>query len=265
MRGAFWLGDKKLPPRSVFGSWFHTEVFWTMRTYTVCAIALVLSCSALMTASGAEDSENEIRPYVSGIVGSSFATLASGGTNTAAAAPTANSGSMNGDLFTAGGAIGLAIDRSHGQLRLEVEGRGRDAMTGTTPSVVNPFAYDVAAKDGWSVTTNLWRDLFLDDHWGLYAGGGIGGGGYRLSVADNVVSAYEHVGGFAWQAGGGVTWRMADRVTLDLGYRWFAIDTLSSPLALSDGTPAGNYTSTFGASELLLSVRIYEPFRRAWR
>jgi opacity protein-like surface antigen len=70
------------------------------------------------------------------------------------------------------------------------------------------------------------------------------------------------VGGFAWQAGGGVIWEVTDRMTLDLGYRWFAIDTLSTPLALSDGAPAGAYTSAFGASELLLTVRVYEPFRR---
>jgi hypothetical protein len=37
---------------------------------------------------------------------------------------------------------------------------------------------------------------------------------------------------------------------------------LSTPLALSDGAPAGVYTSAFGASELLLTVRVYEPFRR---
>lgn len=89
------------------------------------------------------------------------------------------------------------------------------------------------------------------------------GGGYRMTVNDELSSGYGHVGSFAWQAGGCVTWRLPDRVTLDLGYRWFAINTLSTSPAPSDETPAGNYTSTFGASELLLSVRIYEPFRRA--
>lgn len=236
-----------------------------MRTFTIRATSLVACFLAATIVHGAEAFDAGPRPYISGIVGASFASLSSGGTNTAGLAPTANTGSINEDLFTAGGAIGLAIDRTNGMLRVEVEGRGRDAMAGTTPSIANPFTYDVAAKDGWSVTTNLWRDLFLDDHWGVYAGGGLGGGGYRLSVDDNVSSGYGHIGGFAWQAGGGVTWRMADRMTLDLGYRWFAIDTLSNPLALTNGTPSGDYASTFGASELLLSVRIYEPFRRAWR
>lgn len=236
-----------------------------MRSYTACALALVACCPAIRTTAAFEAFDSGPRPYVSGIVGGSFASLSSGGVNTAGIAPAANVGTMTDDLFTAGGALGLAIDRDRGLLRAEVEGRGREAMVGETPSVVSPFAYDVTAADGWSVTANLWRDLFFNDHWGVYAGGGLGGGGYRLTVNDDVTSAYGHVGGFAWQAGGGVTWRLADRVTLDLGYRWFAIDTLSAPLALPDGTPAGNYSSTFGASELLLSVRIYEPFRRVWR
>lgn len=236
-----------------------------MRTFTACALTLVACCSIIQSAAASEWFESGARPYVSGIVGGSFASLSSGGVNSAGIAPTANAGTMTDDLFTAGGALGLAIDRDHGLLRVEVEGRGREAMVGETPSVVSPFAYDLRAADGWSVTANLWRDLFINDHWGVYVGGGLGGGGYRLTVDDDVSSGYGNISGFAWQAGCGVTWRLADRVTLDLGYRWFAIDTLSTPLALSDGTPAGNYTSAFGANELLLSVRIYEPFRRLWR
>jgi opacity protein-like surface antigen len=166
------------------------------------------------------------------------------------------------DLFTAGGALGVALDRDNGQLRLEVEGRGREAFLGTTGSVFDPFQYDVEASDGWSVTAHAWRDYFLGERWGAYVGGGLGGGGYRLFVSDDVATGSGPVGGFAWQAGGGVIWEVTDRMTLDVGYRWFAIDMLSTPLALSDGAPAGAYTSAFGASELLLTVRVYEPFRR---
>lgn len=202
------------------------------------------------------------RPYASGIVGGSFASLASGGINTGGGIPTPNTGVATDNLFTAGGALGAAVDRENGLLRLEVEGRGRDAFLGQTGSVFDPFQYDVAAKDGWSVTANAWRDVMLRERFGLYAGGGIGGGGYRLLAADNVATASGPVGGFAWQAGGGLIWEVTDRMTLDLGYRWFAIDTLSAPLALTDGTPTGNFTSSFGASELLLTVRVYEPFRR---
>jgi opacity protein-like surface antigen len=151
-------------------------------------------------------------------------------------------------------------------LRLEVEGRGRDALSGQTNSFEPPtptFFYSVRAADGWSVMANAWRDWYLTDRLGLYGGGGIGAGGYRLTVNDTVVSGYGHVGGFAWQVGTGTTYRITDRTTIDLGYRFF--DTVSDSLPLTDGTPgggpAGSYLSNFYASELLLSLRIYEPFR----
>lgn len=203
------------------------------------------------------------RFYIAGIIGASFATLQSGGTNTAGDFP--NTGRASANLLTAGGALGTAIDREAGLLRLEVEGRGRDLLTGQTNSFEPPtptFFYSVRAADGWSVMANAWREWYLNDRLGFYGGGGIGAGGYRLTVDDGVVSGYGHVGGFAWQAGTGTTLRLTQRTTLDLGYRFF--DTVSDGLPLTiSGAPVsgGNYQSNFYASELLLSVRIYEPFR----
>lgn len=203
------------------------------------------------------------RFYISGIIGASFATLQSGGVNTAGDFP--NTGRAAANLLTAGGALGTAIDREAGLLRLEVEGRGRDMLTGRTNSFQPPtptYFYSVRAADGWSVMANAWRDWYLNDRLGFYGGGGIGAGGYRLTVDDGVVSGYGHVGGFAWQAGTGTTLRLTQRTTLDLGYRFF--DTVSDGLPLTTtGAPvsAGTYQSNFYSSELLLSVRIYEPFR----
>ncbi len=204
------------------------------------------------------------RFYITGIIGASFGALQSGGINTEGNFP--NTGRATDSLLTAGFAGGMAFDRDNGLLRLEVEGRGRDALSGTTNSFEPPtpsYFYSVRAADGWSVMTNAWRDWYLTDRLGFYGGGGIGAGGYRLSVNDSVVSGYGHVGGFAWQAGTGTTFQLTRRTTLDLGYRFF--DTVSDPLPLtangSGGLPAGSYVSNFYASELLLSIRIYEPFR----
>ena len=218
------------------------------------------------------------RFYVSGIVGTSFATLTSGGDQNFVT-PSGddrlypNTGTVDRSLFTAGGAIGVAFDRQAGLLRAEIEGRGRDALTGTTanlrPDGLVYGGYAVEAVDGWSAMANLWRDVFLTESIGVYAGGGSGGGGYSVHVVNPGVAAdpdgagSSGVGNFAWQAGGGVTWAASDRVTLDLGYRFFAIGRGSSSLFTDPtGTYVGEYTSAFTASELLLSVRIYEPFRR---
>ena len=204
------------------------------------------------------------RFYVTGIIGASFGTLQSGGVNTEGNFP--NTGRATDSLLTAGGAVGMAFDRANGLLRLEVEGRGRDALQGITNSFEPPtpsYFYSVRATDGWSVMTNAWRDWYLTERLGFYGGGGIGAGGYRLTVNDTVVSGYGHVGGFAWQAGTGTTYQLTEWTTIDLGYRFF--DTVSDSLPLtvigSGGAPAGSYVSNFYASELLLSVRIYEPFR----
>ena len=204
------------------------------------------------------------RFYITGIIGASFGTLQVGGVNTGGGFP--NTGRITDSLLTAGGAVGTAFDRSNGLLRLEVEGRGRDALSGLTDSYLPPtptYFYSVRATDGWSVMANAWRDWSFTDRLGFYGGGGIGAGGYRLSVNDTAVSGYGHMGGFAWQAGTGTTYRVTERTTIDLGYRFF--DTVSDSLPLtiigSGGLPAGSYVSNFYASELLLSVRIYEPFR----
>lgn len=211
-----------------------------------------------------DDDHPARRFYITGIIGASFGTLQSGGTNTAGDFP--NTGRANDSLLTAGGAVGTAFDRASGLLRLEIEGRGRDALSGLTNSFEPPtpsYFYSVRAADGWSVMANAWRDWYLTERLGFYGGGGIGAGGYRLTVNDTIVSGYGHVGGFAWQAGTGTTYRITERTTLDLGYRFF--DTVSDSLPLtaigSGGFPAGGYVSNFYASELLLSVRIYEPFR----
>ena len=213
---------------------------------------------------GLGDDHPSRRFYISGILGASFGTLQSGGLNSAGGFP--NTGRATDSLLTAGGAGGVAIDRAGGLLRLEVEGRGRDALSGLTNSFAPPvpdYFYSVRAVDGWSVMANAWRDWHLTDRLGFYGGGGIGAGGYRLTVDDGVVSGYGQVGGFAWQAGTGTTYRLSERTTIDLGYRFF--DTVSDALPLtlngSGGMPAGSYVSNFYASELLLSVRIYEPFR----
>lgn len=198
--------------------------------------------------------------YVSGIVGGSFLAVASGGANTLA--PADNFGTATGGVFTGGGALGLEMPLQSGAWRAEIEGRQRARLAGQTSFIGDPFVYDVHAADGWSVTANLWRDVAITERTDVYLGGGIGGGGYRLTVDDQVYAAgYSRVADFAWQAGGGLIWHPSDRIAIDLGYRFFAVGAGSTPLTDSlSGGPAGVYTSSLSASELVLTFRISEPF-----
>ena len=222
------------------------------------------------------------RFYVAGIVGASFATLTNGGSFEAfpgnVFSPT---GSVNNALITGGGAIGLAFARPSGQLRMELEGRDRGQMSGpTTLAISGDTLLDrpatTAASGVWSFSTNFWRDYDVTDIFGLYGGGGIGIGGYQYQTAstqpDLVVTGANTINSFVWQVGAGVTYRMSARVTFDVGYRFFSIGNGSTPLltsgSIEGGAPylfLGNSISAFTASELLLSVRIYEPFRGLMR
>ncbi len=218
------------------------------------------------------------RFYVAGIVGASFATLTNGGSfESIPGSVFSPTGSVNDTLFTGGGAVGMVFAKSSGQLRMELEGRDRGAMSGpTTLNVSGGTILDrpmtTTASGVWSFMTNFWRDYDLTSNLGLYAGGGIGIGGYQYQTRsldpDLVVSGANTINSFAWQAGTGVTYQVSSRVTFDVGYRFFSIGDGSTPLLSSGSTGGGppyfffgNSVSSFTASELLLSVRIYEPFR----
>lgn len=133
------------------------------------------------------------------------------------------------------------------------------------------YPLSVTAVDGWSAMTNFWRDYFLTDRLGVYAGGGFGVGGYRYTMQgaefEEPIGGSSVVNTFAWQVGTGITYQINDRITFDTGYRFFAMTPGSTPLNVAYGDyvqPLGSYTSAFSASELLFSIRIYEPFRN-WR
>ena len=114
--------------------------------------------------------------------------------------------------------------------------------------------------NNWSVITNAWRDFMITDRFGVYGGGGIGGGGYKLgetAVNDpTYVFSTRADGAFAWQAGGGLLWQVSDRLTFDVGYRYFQINVLRQEAFI--------LPNQFSASELMFSLRLYEPFRN-WR
>lgn len=187
------------------------------------------------------------RFYLSGMIGPSFANVTSPSDATFASSDT---------LFNAGGALGVAFEREHGRLRFEVEGMGRSTYDAPFTSPLRPDA-DTVLTNNWSVMQNVWRDLMITDRFGVYGGGGIGAGGYVLGETLGGVTDYATpAANFAWQAGGGLLWQLTDRLTFDVGYRYFHINTITQADYVAP--------NQFAASELMFSLRLYEPFRN-WR
>lgn len=154
-------------------------------------------------------------------------------------------------VFSAGAAAGVALDRRNGYLRLELEGMWRDDGIAIADNGGTPVR--LAANNGWSVMQNVWRDFLITDRFGVYGGGGLGGGGYTLAVDD---AAQRLDATFAWQFGGGLIYEISDRLTFDVGYRYFQIDDVTNTFAI------GDVVSRYGASELMFTLRLYDPLRR---
>lgn len=168
--------------------------------------------------------------------------------------------------LTAGGAMGMALERSNGRLRLEVEGRYRDLIEQTylgfnenfSPRDPNPVGVMQARTyGGWSALANVWRDFELTERIDVYGGGGIGGAGFmadlrRIDVTRPDPGVVRSLTGYAWQVGAGAIWNVNERVALDASYRIFSVGWTLTREDISYG---------FLRSEILLSLRIYEPFR----
>ena len=239
------------------------QVFKQCRLVGLCVLSL-LGLTAMNSVQAANECDSFLsccdtggncrQFYLGGIVGADFATLDKIPPDTTI---------PNQSIFTAGGTVGMRLMRNNGALRFEFEGRGRDQLEETR----NLLGINATwrATDNWSAMVNVWRDYKPFESLGLYAGGGIGIGGYRWNLTTDQpildISGNDRVSNFAWQAGGGLFYEISKRATIDLGYRFFSIS--ESTIEYNAFGPLSSPTN-FAASELLLTVRIYEPFRR-WR
>jgi len=198
--------------------------------------------------------------YLVGIIGPSFGTL----TNETLPAVTES-------LFTAGGAVGVDLNPAAAGWRFDFEARYRDPLGET--ATLGGLPVSVRAEQLWSTLVNAYRDIELTERLDLYLTAGIGAGGYQSSYAGssaifNVeVAGNRGLTGFAWQAGTGIAWELTERVTFDIGYRFFeTAGGTTTVTATQSGTVLSttDIASAFSASEVLFSLRIYEPFR-SWR
>ena len=191
------------------------------------------------------------RFYITGLWGPSAATVDRVGPNAFNTSAT---------IFTAGIAGGVSLERERGRLRLETEWLQRDFyrkdLAGFIPE-------NIVATENWSVLANVWRDFMITERVGCYGGGGIGGGGLTQGAGDPVPDPdFTYTSSaFAWQAGGGLLYEVTDQVTFDVSYRWYQVNGLTG--TGPNGFPQD--TVRYGASQIMFSLRMFEPLRSLLR
>ena len=223
--------------------------------------SIIDACDVPIENVGYSNSRNCRRFYITGLWGVSAATLDDLGPSVGVGPPDRNT---SANIFTAGIAGGVSLERERGRLRLEAEWLQRDFYRGNIPNPFGPQTVSIVATENWSVLANVWRDFMITERVGCYGGGGIGGGGLTLGEGDPAPfpgSTYTS-SAFAWQAGGGLIYEVTDQVTFDVSYRWYQVNGLSSPPRIIPG-PTLDYR--YGASQVMFSLRMFEPLRSLLR
>jgi len=128
--------------------------------------------------------------------------------------------------FDSGLDVNGAIGAAFGQARIEVEVayRTNDIDNFEVLGIDVPGGGDVSALSG---LVNAFYDIKTESAFTPYVGGGLGVAIVEIddmSVVGIPVSGSEDDTVFAYQLGGGIGYAINDKLTVDLGYRYFATD-----------------------------------------
>jgi len=221
------------------------------------AALAVASASPILAAGQANDqAENEATKfYVTGLVGGSFATLDTGGATTAPPASIAGNDSDSSPF--GGAAAGAIFDLGALDLRLELEGTGGRSFSLATPG---PYATRASL---WTLQGNFWFDyplshLFPDApivrNLAPFAGGGLGVRQTTLDTTGGALAGSTRETGLAWQGGGGLAYRVSERVVFEARYQYADLGGAEIPL-FDAGAPAGSMEVDLGSHEVVGGVR----------
>ncbi len=217
--------------------------------------SIIDACDAPIENVSCSTKQNCRRFYITGLWGVSAATLDN-------VTPGLGAFNTSANIFTAGIAGGISLERERGRLRLEAEWLQRDFYRDSIPDPLGGLNNPIVATENWSVLANVWRDFMITERIGCYGGGGIGGGGLTLEIGDprNFPPAYTS-SAFAWQAGGGLIYEVTDQVTFDVSYRWYQVNGLTG----DDFFGGSNDAVRYGSSQVMFSLRMFEPLRSLLR
>jgi opacity protein-like surface antigen len=190
----------------------------------------------------------------------------------------ANRGDDSDSAWVLGGAFGYAVafnemapldwdwPLADWTVRFELEAKGG----GDTEYITQGLDPYISTVSTWQLMNNFWLDVPLDApvRWALgrvpwlapltfQAGAGIGLSSTEIETTNNTFSGSTDGYGFAWQAGAGFGYRLTDRVTLGLGYRY--LDLGNHSFQLGSGSfpdPLGTMEVDLVSHELNFGIRV---------
>jgi hypothetical protein len=124
--------------------------------------------------------------------------------------------------------------------------------------------------DSWSLLQNVWLDIPVRGgfEWAFgripilepvttYLGAGIGLAATEISTTNNVFKGSDEVYDFSWQVGAGFGYRLTDRVSIALGYRYTDLGSFGFALKNPPATePVGNFAMDLSTHELNFGLRV---------
>jgi opacity protein-like surface antigen len=190
----------------------------------------------------------------------------------------ANRGDDSDSAWVLGGAFGYAVPFNEmapldwdwpladWTVRFELEAKGG----GDTEYITQGLDPYISTVSTWQVMNNAWLDVPLDAplRWALgrvpwlepltfQAGAGLGLGFTEIETNNNTFSGSSDDLHFVWQAGMGLGYRLTDRVTLALGYRYLDLGDHSFPLGSgSFPDPLGTMEVDLVSHELSFGIRV---------
>ena len=218
-------------------------------------ITSVLFYSSVVLAS------DDLRFYVEGEVGGSFADFDSGGWQSYD--NFANTGDDSDEALITGVHFGSKIFE---YLRADIGFSHRgdfDFKTNSYPLPTSPFFYKTKIEDIYTLMFSIYFEPVHYKKFIPYIGAGVGSTWAKISTNDTGAWGSRDKAIFSWQAEAGLQYDLTQRVALKLGYRYIDVGNLEVHLRGVDVdwrgnesvVSAGKYRGELTANEVIFGIR----------
>jgi len=197
---------------------------------------------------------DNVKFYLEGETGASFAQFDSGGHNTIG--PHDNTGHDSDTTVVPGVHFGAGL---FSFLRADLGFNYRGNLDFTTNSFQPPtptFFYKTKIDHTYTLMASLYFEPIHLKKWTPYIGAGVGSAWVEDKTNDTVVQGSSKETNFAWQAEAGIERELTEHLTLRLGYRYIDMGDIKIALnTISGAIPGGSLKGDLTAHEVIVGLR----------